>query len=618
MIKRGQVTVFVIIAIILVAGIVVYFVLRDSSSSLSIPIELKPVFDYYQSCIEQEARTAIDLANIQGGRVVVNDYSPGSEWAPFSSHLNFLGSPVPYWYYISANGVIKEQVPLKSEIEKEISDYVAETVQGCDFESYYIQGFEIKLENPVIKTTIEDEQTNLQVNAKMVVSKGDKTATQNIHNAQIKTKLGKFYNLAREIYSQEKSETFLEKYAVDVLHSYAPVDGVEIQCAPKVWSTPNVISDIKSGLEQNFQTIKFNGDYYTLNDKKREYFVVDQSVDESINVLYSSSWPTKVEISGEGVDDQIMMAEGLGTQEGLGAMGFCYVPYHFVYDVSFPALIQIYNNDELFQFPITVIIDNNVAREADLTTLPEEEDFDLCKFKTKEIEVNLYDTELNNVDANVSYECFNQRCRLGQSVNGKLVADAPACVNGFIQVRTEGYAEKRFLFSSNEETFADIILEREYELNVSLYTGSQDTTGTAIVSFVRDDGKTYSISYPAQTTIKLSEGNYETKVYVYGNSSLIIPESTKTQCTNVPSGGLLGFFGSTKEQCFEVKIPKQKVDYALIGGGTSQVYILDSWLKTGKIRISVDKFPSPTSIDQLQQNFELFETKEVEINFDEN
>ena len=120
------------------------------------------------------------------------------------------------------------------------------------------------------------------------------------------------------------------------------------------------------------------------------------------------------------------------------------MPYHFVYDVSFPALIQIYDEDELFQFPVAIIIDNNVPREAVFSELSlEEEDFDLCQYPTQAVDVNLFDVNLDRADGDVSYECFNQKCRLGETRNGRIVGSVPACVNGFLHVRAEGFADKK-------------------------------------------------------------------------------------------------------------------------------------------------------------------------------
>ncbi|MBU1987949.1 MAG: hypothetical protein KKD94_00500, partial [Nanoarchaeota archaeon] len=418
--KRGQVSVFVIVALVIVAGIVLYFSFREQIGGEQVPAELMSVFDYYHSCIENEAKTAALLAGEGGGRIKVEDYTPGSEYAPFSSHLNFLGSPVKYWYYVSGNGLIKEQVPTKQEMEKEMADYIEEGLKRCDFEYYFRQGFEVEASEPSVEVDVYNRKVEVKVSAELIVSKEDETARKDSHNAEINSKLGKFYNLALEIYTEEKKEMFLEKYGVDVLYNYAPVDGVEIQCAPKIWLTRKVMVDLKSGLDENFRTIKFKGSYYELQGEDREYFVWDKPVDEAVQVVYSKDWPTKIEIYGDGVDDEIMISEAVGTQAGMGVMGFCYVPYHFVYDVSFPALIQIYDVEELFQFPVVVVIDKNMPRNSLVSEMPlgEEEEFDLCEFKTEEVVVNIYDVNLNKVDANVSYGCFNQKCRLGESKCG--------------------------------------------------------------------------------------------------------------------------------------------------------------------------------------------------------
>src|SRR3989344_359196 len=231
--KNGQVSVFVIVALVLVAGTVLYFLFRGQISEQNIPQDLLPVFNYYSSCIEQEAGNAVGLMGTQGGHLTQVDYAPGSEYAPFSSHLNFLGFPVPYWYYVSGNGLIKEQVPSKSEMESQIADYVEEGLAFCDFESFYLQGFEAEVEDPIVKVVVKNNVVEVEVSAEMVVSKDDESTKRSTHKIDVNSKLGKFYELALEIYEEEKNEAFLEDYAVDVLYMYAPVDGLEIQCSPK-------------------------------------------------------------------------------------------------------------------------------------------------------------------------------------------------------------------------------------------------------------------------------------------------------------------------------------------------------------------------------------------------
>lgn len=616
--KRAQVAIFVIIALVLVGGIAIYFAVRGDVGAEEIPADLVPVFDFYQSCIESEAEVAIQLAGAQGGRVTVGDYIPGSEYAPFSSHLNFLGSPVPYWFYIAGNGLIKENKPTKSEMEQEIADFIEEGLEFCDLGQFAEQGYIITEGDPLVEVVVEDRLVKVDVSSDLSVTRGDDAARKASHSLEIDSKLGKFFDLASEIYEVQKEEAFLETYAVDVLYLYAPVEGVEIQCGPKIWPTQKVITDLKEALEENFARIKFQGDYYELQDDDEGYFVFDKSVDEAVNIMYSRDWPTKIEISGEGVDDDLLMAEAVGTQAGMGAMGFCYVPYHFVYDVSFPTLIQIYDTENLFQFPVTVIIDNNVQRKANLGEGfgEAEEEFDLCQFKEQEIEVNVFDVNLNRVNANLSFECFDKRCRLGETTDGKFRGFAPQCVNGYLQLRAGGFADKSQLMSTNRESFSDIILEREYELDVELELGGRELDGTAIVSFTRDDGKVASVALPEFNTVKLSEGSYDVLVYVYGDSSITIPATTEYKCIEVPKEGLLSaFFGSTEEKCFNINVPETEIEFALVGGGKATTYLLESELEKGELTIAVAKLPKPNSLDQLQQNFELFETRRVDLRF---
>jgi hypothetical protein len=603
--KRGQVAIFVIIALLIVVGIVVFFIVRPGVER--VPAEFRPVYAVYDQCIEQETRAAIDLAGSQGGDIYLDDYVYGSEYAPFSSHLNFLGFPVPYWYYIAGNGLVEENVPKEKEIEEEMERYIGERVNECNFDELYTRGFYITLGEPEVKVNIEDDRIEVEVDASIVATKGEESARKTSHSAEVDSKFGKFYAMAREIYELEREGAFLENYSLDALRVYAPVDGVALECAPQIWKTREVVDELKFGLEGNIASIKLKGDYYTLSERIRQYFVVDKEVEESINFLYSSDWPTKVEITGEGVEEEVMIAKPVGSQGGLGAMGFCYVPYHFVYDVNFPVMIQIYDERELFQFPVAVIIDNNLPVESEFFDMGGiEEVEELCDFMTEDIEVNVYDTNLNPVEGDVSYVCFDTQCDLGKSKNGQLVVKAPSCVNGYLKVRADGFIEKKQLFSSNSERVADVILDREYDVKISLLLDGKESGGNAIVTFIGD--RSASAVLPGMDEVKLSEGTYEIRVYVYGDSQIKLPASTKTECVDVPRTGLLGIVGMTKEECFDITIPETTIESALIGGGSSESYMLGSELEKGEMVLRASSLPTPKSLEEMQNNYAAFES----------
>lgn len=609
--KRGQLTVLIIVALVIVAGILIYFFVKNNAKIESVPAELAPIYSYYDSCIEEQTREAIDIAGTQGGKIYIDSYDPASDYAPFSSQLNFLGFPVPYWYYVSGNGLIKEQVPTKNSIQEEIARYVDENIGKCNFDQFYQQGYDIGIGKAVAEAIIDDTKVSVTLNSPISVSKGEGSAKKSVHKIEVNSKLGKFYTLAKEIYDKQKNEAFLENYSLDVLYNYAPVDGVEVTCSPKIWKTREVVDELKKGLEANIDALKFEGGNYELKNKEEKYFVIDKNVDENVNMLYSSGWPTKISVVGQGVDNELMVAETVGNQQGLGMMGFCYAPYHFVYDVSFPVMVQIYDNEELFQFPFAVIIDKNMPRKAIFSNEVDNETYDLCAFKTQNLQVNVYDVSLQKKDAEISYGCFDQKCDLGKTQDGIFVGKAPACVNGYLYVKADNYTENKQMFSTNSESSADVILDKEFDVKISLEVGGKPLNGQAIVIF--DGVKSVSAALPDASEIKLSEGSYNVSVYVYGNSSIIIPESKKTQCTEVPQSGISGFFGGTKEQCFDITLPETKIDYALMGGGKSETYLFADSLAKGELKINVNEFKNPASVDDLQYNYELFDQTGVEI-----
>lgn len=609
--RKGQMAIFVIIAILIVAGIITFIIVKNNLSTSGIPKEFVPVYEAYDACIKEKAREAVEILGTQGGRIDSGEFIAGSEYAPSSNQLNFLGNPVPYWFYIAGNGIIKENVPLRKDMENDIASYVSARISDCDYSSFLSQGIVMSFGSPESKVTISNSEVQIDVSARVSVTNENESAIKDTHSVRLTSNLGKLYSEALAVYSKEKVDSFLENYSVDVLRLYAPVDGVETTCSAKIWKTRDVVDGLKEGLETNIAAIKFKGNEQGVN----KYFVVDSDISNNVNMIYSRNWPTKIEIYGDNVDNTIMSASPIGNDAGLGVMGFCYAPYHFVYDLSFPVLIQLYDDNEIFQFPVIVVIDKNLPRTGDISASNfEVDDVDFCKYKNQEINVNLYDINLNKVEGEVYYKCLNEECYIGNTSSGSLTAGAPQCVNGYIIARADGYAEKKELFSTNEQTSTDLILDRSFNVSVNVFLGSSEKNENVFVSFENiDSGKIVTAILPDTKNIMINEGAYAVKAYIYSNSSLAIPDSTKRQCSDVPKQGLFGMFGMTEQKCIDVTIPGTKIEQALIGGGASETYFLPSDLEDGEIKIVAQQMPIPTTLEQLQYNFESFDSSTLWI-----
>ena len=610
--KRGQVTIFIIVAIVIVGGIIAYFALRDDRG-VSLPEDMRPVYDYYISCLEATAEEGISLLGEQGGYIEVPDFEAGSPYIPFSSQLSFFGQAVPYWMYVSGNNVLKEQIPTRNEMERELEKYVSDRVVECDFSDFEAMGYDVYVEEGSASVGIKDSGVDVGLTNKMTIFKGDQSAFVSSHEFSVASKLGKFYDMAVDVYDYEKANMFLENYALDVMRLYAPVDGVELSCAPKIFVDEDIRGDLHEGLEANMNSIKLKGGYYDLSSQERSYFVTDVGfdVDENVNVMYNPSWPTKIEIYGDRV------VAPIGTQPGMAAMGLCYVPYHLVYDISFPVMIQFYDSEELFQFPVAVIIDNNQPREALPSTFGDVSlEDEVCKYQNANLLVYTYDSELNPVEARLQFKCLDSICEIGETEiagdDAIFDGDAPQCVNGFVVASAEGYATGKYQISTNSESVANIVLKKEYEIGLDL----GEIGGVAMVSFMGDDYST-TVMYPEIENVTLVEGEYNVSVYVYEDSSLHLEGYSDRMCVDVPVSGVGGLLGLEKEECYDIDVPGMDIEMAVVGGGSSTEYIAESILSDSiELNLNVPLFGRPNSLDSLQENYAAVDVARVFLEFE--
>lgn len=603
--KKGQVTIFIIIAILIIAAVALFLVLRGDVLEPQIPASIEPVYNDFLSCLRTETLTGISLLESQGGYISLPEFEPGSSYMPFSSQLNFLGNPIPYWYYVSGNNIEKEQVPSENEMEEQLGGFIEDRIRGCELDEYYEKGFQINQEEPEVNVDIRGREVLVDMDMQMSINSGNDTAVIDNHDVVVNSELGELYDAARGVYEYEQNNLFLENYGLDVLRLYAPVDGVELTCSPRIWNADSVFDDLENALENNVMALKGSGG---------GYYSVDLPVDKNVRFINSQEWPSTFEVSPS--EGNILMAEPVGNQQGLGILGFCYAPYHFIYDVKYPVLVQVSGESgETFQFPMSVIIENNQPREALNGSAIHTSEPELCQYKNTEVNVQTQNVNLNPIDANISYECFGEVCRIGETQGGVLQGNFPQCVNGAVVASAKGYEDARESLSTTENTGVSIVLDRLYEGQVELNVDGSSYNKSAVISFVSND-TSETLVYPEQNIVELSEGDYEIQVQIYEEANVEFGNVRKEQCVEVSQSGIRGMLGLTKEECFDINVPEGITSNALSGGGTENYYITESELKNSQtIEVNVKSLPSPNTIEQLQSNYVLFENRGVDLVF---
>lgn len=614
--KKAQVTLFIIIAIVIIAlAVFAFFFLR---ARVAVPSRLQPVESYFAECVDLNVKEAVKIAALQGGYIELPEFEPGSSYMPFSNQLNFLGTSVPYWFYISGNNIAREQKPSLSTIETQFESYLKEAVKECDFSLLEAEGYGVDfLGEPQVDVVVKASAIETTVAWPLTISYGETSARVDERKISTKSNFGSLYNDAIAIYEAEQKNLFLENYSVDVLRLYAPVDGIELSCATKIWQKAKVEQELKSAIEANIAAIKIKGSDYDLARPEHKYFEVDvgRSIAANSYFLYMPSWPSRIEVWP--TEDGLMKADPIGTQPGLGVLGMvglCYVPYHFVYDVYFPVMVQLVRGDELFQFPMIVVIDKNMARNATVAETSEII-FDICQYKTQTATLFSYDEDSRPIEASIYFKCFNQVCPLGetkiQEGKAKLEAMLPRCYNGFIIAKASGYRDAKIQFTTTEPFASNIFLAPVRELEIEMPNLKQGEY--ALITFTSAQYGA-SVYYPEQKRINLSEGNYNVSVFVFKESLITIGAQKAEECIKMPASGIAGIFGAMQEQCYDLEVPQQSLTNVLFGGGKAQWFVTEQDLR-GKTKISIaaETFAIPKDITGLTDIYGLVDASLVNI-----
>jgi len=163
--KRGQVTIFIIIGIIIVvAGVLIYLFYPQISTTLGAQ-ENTPQ-SYIQTCIEKEITETASLLALQGGSLDPKNYIMNND-----SKVEFLCYTNEYY-----KNCIIQQPMLKQHIESEIKNKISGNVNKC-FGSlksnYERQGYTAELKSGNVNVEILPKRIITTMNYSLTLTKGD-------------------------------------------------------------------------------------------------------------------------------------------------------------------------------------------------------------------------------------------------------------------------------------------------------------------------------------------------------------------------------------------------------------------------------------------------------------
>jgi len=214
--KRGQVTIFVILGIVVLLLILVLTVFRDTlleskfgtqTNDDLVSTQVESIREYVEGCIEEKGYEVIDVLGKQGGSL-----NPG-----LSKYWH--GDNISYLCYTEQYAACYNMVPfLTSHMEDEITNYVQENLQYCiDFSSWRSRGYEISAGEYKVETTIGEENIIILVDYPITITRGDSVLEENRFSKNFDVPLGKLARVARMIVDKEINSPLGQVFTMSIV-----------------------------------------------------------------------------------------------------------------------------------------------------------------------------------------------------------------------------------------------------------------------------------------------------------------------------------------------------------------------------------------------------------------
>ena len=485
--KRGQVTLFIILGVLVLGLVGLFFFFRGTiieervqevrPVAEDVPTEFNPIKVFTEDCLKLTLEEGMKRLGQQGGYIRPKEWQrlrfdlaqpTDSDGVAFAEDVN-----IPYWYYNGGpnneNTVsLAKRVPAIEDMQRELKKWIEEELAAC------LNGYDVFLN----EFGIEEEETTATVNilpgiVRVAVEhpltvqwRDSKKELRNFY-VEIESDLVRLHQVASEIVELEQEYSYLEGNVLNLISLFSDADDQKLMpmtastfnlASTEVWSENFLKEDVKDLLmyytpmlrvlgAQNFYRFSYPRSEPYVDVKQRIYndMILQLDGDSSgieVRFNYLDFWEPYFDMNCEG---DVCMAQSTVTPLTIPALGYFGMQrYKGVYDISYPVLVSLRtpptesDDGYIFNFAVEANIRNN--RAAFDGVLPEPlstfKSGLLCNENQKtsgHITVSVYDALSGEglSPAAVSYVLGDESCSIGLTdVGGVVVERFPSAIGG--------------------------------------------------------------------------------------------------------------------------------------------------------------------------------------------
>jgi len=221
--KKGQLTIFIIAALILIGLVGIFFVFRGGTlvEEKTQKLEENPEL-FLESCIKDKVREGIEFISLRGG--YINN--------KLNINFQFEKEPIRNITYLCYNQnsylpCINQKPTFMEDLKTEMKNYILEDVENCFVEireSLGKEGFETNIEYENFEVEIIPKRIIVQTDSEITLTKSGETTKQENIKVEIPSRLYEISSIVQELVNQEARFCYAEGLGISLIYPEFSID----------------------------------------------------------------------------------------------------------------------------------------------------------------------------------------------------------------------------------------------------------------------------------------------------------------------------------------------------------------------------------------------------------